>query len=101
DISSFSLIEQRAAEVYRALVRKEPVTDPAYGSVADLVDVELAYYESADFTADREFWLARAADGLSPSTLGGSGAGRGSAEVARGCLRAEQDSKIGRASCRE
>ncbi|KPI12160.1 condensation domain protein, partial [Actinobacteria bacterium OK074] len=93
DISAFSLIEQRVAEVYRALVHGEAVPDPGYGSLTGLVDAELAYQESADFAADRRFWLERAAAGLSPTLLaGGPGVGWDSAEVTRGCLRADQAS---------
>ncbi|WP_048821733.1 condensation domain-containing protein, partial [Streptomyces ipomoeae] len=91
DISAFSLIEQRVAEVYRALVRGEVVPDPGYGSLAGLVDAELTYQESADYAADRRFWLERAEEGLSPSLLtGGPGVGWNSAEVTRGCVRADQ-----------
>ncbi|QZZ25198.1 non-ribosomal peptide synthetase [Streptomyces sp. ST1015] len=91
DISAFTLVERRVAEVYRALVRGEAVPDPGYGSLAGLVDEELAYQESADHDADRRFWLARAEAGLSPSLLaGGPGVGGNSAEVTRGCVRAGQ-----------
>ncbi|MDO0910943.1 amino acid adenylation domain-containing protein [Streptomyces sp. DT2A-34] len=91
DISAFSLVERRVAEVYRALVRGEAVPDPGYGSLAGLVDEELAYQESDEYAADRRFWLERAEEGLSPSLLtGGPGVGWDAAEVTRGCVRADQ-----------
>ncbi|MDX3387859.1 amino acid adenylation domain-containing protein [Streptomyces niveiscabiei] len=92
DAIGASLVEHRVAEVYRRLVDGEPTGSPSYGSVAALADEESAYLASEEFTADRAYWLDRAAGGLVPSVLGSEDGARPDPhgpDVVRGSLRTE------------
>jgi amino acid adenylation domain-containing protein/FkbH-like protein len=51
------LLVERVAEHYTALTEeREPSTKP-FGSIRDLIEDDLSYRASAQFNADREFWL--------------------------------------------
>lgn len=64
-----SLVARRVAEVYTALDAGTEPPAAAFGSLASVAEEDAAYAASAQATADREFWLARADDGIDPPSL--------------------------------
>jgi len=58
----FSLIAQRVAHLYTALVRGLPADERAFGSLRAVLDEEAAYRASERWTADRAYWLRRMGD---------------------------------------
>ncbi|MFR9728838.1 amino acid adenylation domain-containing protein [Saccharopolyspora sp. MS10] len=58
-----TLLSQRIAEVYAHRVAGEPAPECGWGSTAALLSEEDGYRDSADFAADRDWWLDRLADG--------------------------------------
>jgi nonribosomal peptide synthetase MxcG len=59
---SFSLIASRTAQLYTAFVTGSPCTAPRLGSLRVAVDDDLAYQNSIQHDADRDFWCTRFAD---------------------------------------
>jgi len=64
-----SLVARRVAEVYTAFVAGVEPPAAKFGSLADVVAEDREYLASEQCRLDREFWLARADDGIDPPTL--------------------------------
>ncbi|WP_281391907.1 amino acid adenylation domain-containing protein [Streptomyces caniferus] len=56
DAYSGQLMERRVAEIYTALVEGRTLPPADRAPLADLLDEDIAYRDSEDFAADREFW---------------------------------------------
>ncbi|MEU9712852.1 amino acid adenylation domain-containing protein [Streptomyces sp. NPDC047967] len=61
DAYALSLIGQRVAELYRALVAEEPLPETGFAPLKELTDQEAAYLAGEEYTADRAFWSGRMA----------------------------------------
>ncbi|MFH8438452.1 amino acid adenylation domain-containing protein [Streptomyces sp. NPDC018007] len=61
DAYALSLIGQRVAEVYRALIAEEPPPRGRFAPLGELVEQEAAYLAGEEYAADRAFWTARMA----------------------------------------
>jgi enterobactin synthetase component F len=64
-----SLIAQRVAEVYTALVNGTTPESKRFGSLAAVVEADAAYRVSPQFNSDRQYWLDLMADCPEPRTL--------------------------------
>ena len=64
------LIARRVAEVYSALVAGSEVACKPLGSLAALVEEDVAYRTSRHFKSDRQFWLDSMLDCPEPVSLG-------------------------------
>ncbi|MGW3165544.1 amino acid adenylation domain-containing protein [Streptomyces sp. NPDC001142] len=56
------LLGRRLAEIYSQLAAGRNEVEPVFGSLTELLAEESAYRASADFPADRAYWLERFAD---------------------------------------
>ncbi|MFC4034402.1 amino acid adenylation domain-containing protein [Streptomyces polygonati] len=65
---SISLMGQRVAELYTALVRGSAI-EPKTASLRVLVDSDRSYAKSAEYTRDRAYWAGRFPDFPPPETL--------------------------------
>ncbi|WP_344641637.1 condensation domain-containing protein, partial [Kitasatospora cystarginea] len=65
----YALVRQRLAETYTALAEGHPVPPSAFGSLHDLVERDAAYQTSAQYTADRSYWMERFADRPAPTRV--------------------------------
>ncbi|MFH9267811.1 amino acid adenylation domain-containing protein [Streptomyces sp. NPDC017546] len=61
DAYALSLIGQRVAELYRALVAGQPLPESRFAPLSELTEQEAAYLAGEEYTADRVFWAARTA----------------------------------------
>ncbi|MZG05287.1 non-ribosomal peptide synthetase, partial [Streptomyces sp. SID5614] len=61
DAYALSLIGQRVAELYRALVAEEPLSESRFAPLSELTEQEAAYLAGEEYAADRAFWSARMA----------------------------------------
>ncbi|MFJ1804076.1 amino acid adenylation domain-containing protein [Streptomyces sp. NPDC088180] len=61
DAYALSLIGQRVAELYRALVAEEPPPRSRFAPLGELTGQEAAYLDGDEYAADRAFWAARMA----------------------------------------
>ncbi|MYX03964.1 MULTISPECIES: non-ribosomal peptide synthetase [unclassified Streptomyces] len=61
DAYALSLVGQRVAELYRALVAEEPLPESRFAPLSELTEQEGAYLAGEEYTADRAFWSARMA----------------------------------------
>ncbi|MCY8994240.1 non-ribosomal peptide synthetase DhbF [Bacillus inaquosorum] len=59
----FSLIAQRVASTYAALVKGQSAKDRSFGSLQAILEEDTDYRESEQYEKDRQFWLDRFADG--------------------------------------
>ncbi|MEC0596264.1 non-ribosomal peptide synthetase DhbF [Bacillus spizizenii] len=59
----FSLIAQRVASTYTALMKGQSVTDRSFGSLQAILEEDTDYRASEQYEKDRQFWLDRFADG--------------------------------------
>ncbi|MGW8489047.1 amino acid adenylation domain-containing protein [Streptomyces sp. NPDC055886] len=59
DAYALSLIGQRVAELYRALVAGEPLPEGRFAPLSELAEQEAAYLAGEEYAADRAFWSAR------------------------------------------
>ncbi|MFI0819508.1 non-ribosomal peptide synthase/polyketide synthase [Streptomyces sp. NPDC021098] len=66
-----ALFAHRVAEVYTALVRREPVREDGSGSLDLLLADDAAYRGSERFAGDRDHWLGRLTDRPEPVSLSG------------------------------
>ncbi|MGV9988113.1 amino acid adenylation domain-containing protein, partial [Streptomyces olivaceus] len=73
---SGSLLVQRAADVYRALVGGGPVPGCPYGTAQDLLAHDRDYRESPAFDADRAYWADTLTGHRAPRSFGRAGHGR-------------------------
>nr|WP_092071365.1 non-ribosomal peptide synthetase [Dendrosporobacter quercicolus]NSL49383.1 amino acid adenylation domain-containing protein [Dendrosporobacter quercicolus DSM 1736]SDM25304.1 nonribosomal peptide synthetase DhbF [Dendrosporobacter quercicolus] len=64
----YSLIAQRVAGIYTALVNRRSFEEGAFDPLHLLLEEDAAYRRSEDFERDRQFWLARFAD--QPEVIG-------------------------------
>jgi nonribosomal peptide synthetase MxcG len=64
-----AMLARRVAELYSADTRGAGVPGRTFGSLASVVDEDLAYRASAEWQRDRAFWLARMQDTPAPATL--------------------------------
>ncbi|MFJ7640435.1 amino acid adenylation domain-containing protein [Peribacillus sp. NPDC097225] len=62
DAFGFSLISQRVAKLYTALVQGQPCEEAAFSPFVKLLEEDARYRASEKFEADRHFWLERFAD---------------------------------------
>jgi len=60
------LIRRRLAEIYSALARGAPHMGEPFGDWTSALQQEQAYRSSAQFAADRRYWLERFADRAEP-----------------------------------
>ncbi|MGE0783502.1 amino acid adenylation domain-containing protein, partial [Mycolicibacterium sp.] len=58
-----SLVGHRIAAVYSAVVSGAPIPPPFFGTLADLVNSELEYEASQDYSGDEQYWSANLPDG--------------------------------------
>ncbi|MGH3698429.1 MAG: condensation domain-containing protein, partial [Pseudonocardiaceae bacterium] len=65
----FSLVARRMAQTYTALVTKHAYAQNSFGSLRDLLDSDIAYRGSEQFTQDQEYWVKRFADRPEPTRL--------------------------------
>ena len=56
DGTGLALVGQRIASVYSAIVSGAPIPAALFGSLQDLVDLELAYEASNDYLDDKDYW---------------------------------------------
>ncbi|WP_144209463.1 non-ribosomal peptide synthetase, partial [Mycobacterium tilburgii] len=56
DGMGMALVSRRVATIYCALVAGQPVPDPYFGSLQDLIDCESGYEASADYQDDLAYW---------------------------------------------
>ncbi|MFZ0835269.1 MAG: condensation domain-containing protein, partial [Mycobacterium sp.] len=56
DGSGISLVGQRIASIYSAIVSGAPIPTSVFGSLQDLVDHELEYEASSDYLEDQAYW---------------------------------------------
>ncbi|MFJ9886917.1 amino acid adenylation domain-containing protein [Streptomyces sp. NPDC091287] len=61
DAYALSLIGQRVAELYRALVAGQPLPEGRFAPLSELTEQEAAYLAGEEYAADRAFWAARTA----------------------------------------
>ncbi|MEU5459417.1 amino acid adenylation domain-containing protein, partial [Streptomyces globisporus] len=61
DAYALSLIGQRVAELYRALVAEEPLPESRFAPLSELTEQEGSYLAGEEYAADRAFWSARRA----------------------------------------
>ncbi|NEE36665.1 hypothetical protein G3M53_66100, partial [Streptomyces sp. SID7982] len=61
DAYALSLIGQRVAELYRALVAEEPLPESRFAPLSELTEQEGSYLAGEEYAADRAFWSARMA----------------------------------------
>ncbi|MFH9138192.1 amino acid adenylation domain-containing protein [Streptomyces sp. NPDC017524] len=61
DAYALSLIGQRVAELYRALVAGHPLPESRFAPLSELTEQEAAYLAGEEYAADRAFWAARTA----------------------------------------
>ncbi|MFI1783053.1 amino acid adenylation domain-containing protein [Streptomyces rubiginosohelvolus] len=61
DAYALSLIGQRVAELYRALVAEEPLPESRFAPLSELAEDEGSYLAGEEYAADRAFWSARMA----------------------------------------
>ncbi|MER7886182.1 amino acid adenylation domain-containing protein [Streptomyces fimicarius] len=61
DAYALSLIGERVAEVYRALVAGQPLPEGRFAPLSELTGEEAAYLAGEEYAADRAFWSARMA----------------------------------------
>ncbi|MEU5371273.1 amino acid adenylation domain-containing protein [Streptomyces sp. NPDC005951] len=61
DAYALSLIGQRVAELYRALVAEEPLPESRFAPLGELTEQEGSYLAGGEYAADRAFWSARMA----------------------------------------
>ncbi|MGH3784694.1 MAG: amino acid adenylation domain-containing protein, partial [Pseudonocardiaceae bacterium] len=66
-----SIIARRMAEVYTALAHGVELDQGVFGSLRLLLDSDLAYRASEQFTLDRQYWVKRFADRPEPVRLVG------------------------------
>ncbi|MHB9999366.1 amino acid adenylation domain-containing protein [Bacillus spizizenii] len=59
----FSLIAQRVASTYAALMKGQSATDRSFGSLQAILEEDTDYRASEQYEKDRQFWLDRFADG--------------------------------------
>ncbi|PJH91739.1 non-ribosomal peptide synthetase DhbF [Bacillus sp. SN1] len=59
----FSLIAQRVASTYAALVKGQSAKDRSFGSLQAILEEDTDYRGSEQYEKDRQFWLDRFADG--------------------------------------
>ncbi|MCY9373994.1 amino acid adenylation domain-containing protein [Bacillus sp. T17B1] len=59
----FSLIAQRVANTYAALMKGQSATDRSFGSLQAILEEDADYRASEQYEKDRQFWLDRFADG--------------------------------------
>ncbi|MFL6976596.1 non-ribosomal peptide synthetase DhbF [Bacillus inaquosorum] len=59
----FSLIAQRVASTYAALVKGQSAKDRSFGSLQAILEEDTDYRASEQYEKDRQFWLDRFADG--------------------------------------
>ena len=78
----YSLLAQRVAHIYTALVHGRPYDEAAFGSVHSILEEEAAYRSSEQIKRDRQFWLSRFADEPEVVSLGDR-----AARTSRGFLR--------------
>ncbi|MFI0371289.1 amino acid adenylation domain-containing protein [Actinomadura sp. 1N219] len=91
DAHGGALIAARVAGAYSALLAGAEPDAPAFEPFSVLVDADRAYRDSADFTADREFWLD-ALDGLDePPPRGGRDVRTGSGAPLRASAELDLD----------
>lgn len=61
DAYALSLIGQRVAELYRALVAGQPLPEGRFAPLSELTGQEAVYLAGEEYAADRAFWAARTA----------------------------------------
>ncbi|GMX67302.1 non-ribosomal peptide synthetase DhbF [Paenibacillus elgii] len=67
---SFSLLAQRAAQLYTAFSQEQPPGPGAFGALQSILQEDEAYRASEQQERDRAFWLARFADAPEAVSLG-------------------------------
>ena len=70
DCFGMSLLAQRLAEVYSDLVNGRPFSDCSFGSLATLIEQDIAYLSSEKFNRDRQYWLKQLTNQAETISLG-------------------------------
>ncbi|HTY28429.1 MAG TPA: amino acid adenylation domain-containing protein, partial [Mycobacterium sp.] len=58
DGSGLALVGHRIATVYSAVVSGSPIPPAFFGSLQDLIGIELEYESSTDYLADQDYWTS-------------------------------------------
>ncbi|WP_199425894.1 amino acid adenylation domain-containing protein [Thermaerobacillus caldiproteolyticus] len=58
----FSLIAQKVAKIYTALVNHAPIDDEKFASLNQVIEEDQVYHTSKQYERDREFWMERFRD---------------------------------------
>ncbi|MCM6773181.1 amino acid adenylation domain-containing protein [Nocardia sp. CDC159] len=72
DAYANALACRRVAEIYDALIHGNAYPESRFGTLSELIAEDAAYRASAEFAADRDYWLEQLADRPVPVRLGGS-----------------------------
>ena len=75
DAFGFSLIVQRVAQIYTALVKQETIKGNELGDFQKVLDEHQSYVRSEKFIQDREFWMGQFQDHPDIVSLRGSSLG--------------------------
>ncbi|MFE7528237.1 amino acid adenylation domain-containing protein, partial [Kitasatospora sp. NPDC057542] len=65
----YALVGRRVAQAYTALAEGRPVPPSLFGSLEELVAGDVAYRDSEQYLADRDYWVGRFADRPAPTRL--------------------------------
>ncbi len=75
DMFGFALVARRMAEIYTSLTQGVACDQNLFGSLRQLLDCDLTYRASEQFTQDQEYWMKRFADRPEPARLVGRSSG--------------------------
>ena len=69
DGSGIALVGRRIAAIYSAMVSGSPISPAFFGSLRDLIGIELEYEASDDYLRDRAYWAENLPSGNGPDNL--------------------------------
>ncbi|WP_302478704.1 amino acid adenylation domain-containing protein [Burkholderia lata] len=71
DGASIPLVTRRVAQIYTALMRRQPVPDAGFGAIDLMTDGDRSYRSSSRYANDRRYWQDYADTLPAPETLAG------------------------------
>ena len=69
DGSGIALVGRRIAAIYSAMVSGAPISPAFFGSLRDLINIELEYEASNDYLEDQAYWAQNLPSGSGPDNL--------------------------------
>jgi hypothetical protein len=69
DGSGIALVGRRIAAIYSAMVSGTPISPAFFGSLRDLINIELEYEASNDYLEDQAYWAQNLPSGSGPDNL--------------------------------